>query len=335
MLAVAACVTPCRAINDTAVSANVSCPLVNNIEALPKHSDHSEREHLGQQEQQRQTPRYGAASAAATMAGLAACGAGWLLWRRRRQRQRRGRQRDADGVALLPLTLRRLGDSATNSSSSAHAQRGSSSLAESDSSSGTNSWQKRMNAILSTRPGKIQLLPLDALGQALAHELLPQSGGGGPPASVLGGMRQAASTLQREWRLATESLRVTRGELEVSAVKEGADGLRLSHALRCAHTACLAPGELLAEPCPPPRLPARLLQFIADPEGGLTVLGTGSHAVVYLARLNGQQVAVKVRQLSCCWWLFVPRRESEDMAPIVMCLTHCRPPAAPFCTPGV
>ena len=40
-----------------------------------------------------------------------------------------------------------------------------------------------------------------------------------------------------------------------------------------------------------------LLQFATDPLGRLVVLGVGGHGVVYLARLLGAQVAVKVRCL--------------------------------------
>lgn len=203
----------------------MSCPLSNSIEAAPSE----------QQEQQHEVPQVGAASVAAAIAGLAACGSGWLLWRLRQRRQRRGRQRD-EGLALLPLTLRHLGDSATNSISSTNEQRGSSSGPVESSSSGTNSWQQRVGALLSTRRGKIQLLPLDALGKALAHELAqqPQRGGGAPQASAAGGVGRAASTLQREWRLATESLRVTPSELEARAVGGSYGCWRVCGTVHCA-----------------------------------------------------------------------------------------------------
>jgi predicted Ser/Thr protein kinase len=49
-----------------------------------------------------------------------------------------------------------------------------------------------------------------------------------------------------------------------------------------------------------PHAPLSLsLQFVTDGGGQLMVLGEGGHAVVYLARLRGIAVAVKVRRSTC------------------------------------
>lgn len=47
-------------------------------------------------------------------------------------------------------------------------------------------------------------------------------------------------------------------------------------------------------------LPTSTAQFVSDERGELAVLGTGAHAVIYLALLNGRRVAVKVRFEAVC-----------------------------------
>ena len=81
------------------------------------------------------------------------------------------------------------------------------------------------------------------------------------------------------------------------------------------HTPAALAAPLFAASC------RRRTQFVADSRGELVVLGTGTHAVVYLAVLRGQRVAVKVRG----WVVAGARDRVQECALRCACGLLCTP----------
>lgn len=166
---------------------------------------------------------------------------------------------------------------------------------------------RQLQRAMSVRGGAIELMQLPELHAGLAH-------------CLEGGQRLAATSRDgscggstgqlssRQWGLGTESLRLHPGELEVSArpweakprwhcapVRDALAAVSESlHSMQGAMLPLLpstqAPHCILA-PC------TSCTQLVKGADGLPLVIGEGAHAVVMLGRLQGMEVAVKVRML--------------------------------------
>ncbi|KAL4440185.1 hypothetical protein ABPG75_003186 [Micractinium tetrahymenae] len=158
------------------------------------------------------------------------------------------------------------------------------------------------------RVGAVEMLPLEALPTALAHQLgslrraaaATLAGGGGGAARASG----HASSVQAHCHTLGGSTAVGTGS-----------GSGLLDACKAADVDAWAAGALAASPPPsepgssPPlsrqwgmatdslRLSAGELQLLVGPDGRFVELGAGSYAVVYCGRLKGRPVAVKMFEL--------------------------------------
>ena len=138
--------------------------------------------------------------------------------------------------------------------------------------------------------------------QKLGHQLLEKSQHMLHASSTAGGMQPPAASMaagfspERQWGLMTQSMALQPRELEVRA-----RGIGIPHPTDTVllYVSCGALNQVNADPNPLRSLTASSawLQFITDAQGQMVVLGEGGAAVVYLAELQGVQVAVKVGEL--------------------------------------
>lgn len=155
---------------------------------------------------------------------------------------------------------------------------------------------QRLSALVARRQRRVELQPLQAVTLSTTHSLashasteLPDSGSAsedGPllPAGHRLGSEQGGSELSAEqWPLPTDSLRLQPQALEVRPAG--------GHAPALAGTHTPPPAALTAAAAP---VHHPLPQFVADADGSLVVLGMGTFGVVFLAKLEGVPVAVKV-----------------------------------------
>lgn len=222
--------TLCREFNHTALDP-VLPPCLHQAAPAGRHQ-------LPQQPRQRHAV-LGAVLAVLLLLGalVVASGAGRLLWQRRVRRQ--GGQQP-DGRELLPLAQPSHQRPLTISSDGSLRSMGELRLGMQG--LGFRGRQQRMSALLSTRQHGIQMLPMDALRDVLAHQLGPRGrladacgaqqhmstlatredapllaadgnrlAAGGP----LGTMNRDGLASAWKWQLATESLRVGLDELQV------------------------------------------------------------------------------------------------------------------------
>lgn len=289
----------------------------------------------GQDLPPRRTGRRGLATALGLALSAAAVAGGALagrhVWRRRRAAQQRrllrGSELQRQDAQQRQRLLHASGSSAPHGPGS-----GLSSLAcEGGGGGGGLTLARRRKA--GRRVGRVEALLLEELGgpscrldihpgedllQALAHKLEPTSQAGtidsrwldslspGPPSPSEGpsageaslqplrGAAAADALESRRWGLETESLRLPPAALEVRVGRLrlgcGAAGkVPWRRPMPCRH----------AQQAPPPMPPAPP-QFMTDDDGLLVELGEGAHAVVYLARLQGREVAVKARAARPC-----------------------------------
>lgn len=168
--------------------------------------------------------------------------------------------------------------------------------------------RRQFEMMLQSEPSRLSVLPLEQLPHALmAHRLrsarpAPASSRGSQPADDDGTERSSLLPQPADsaaatggggcaWALETDSLRLQPEALEVRV--GGSQGCRRGAAspgrfIQCWPCSRIA---LLAPPCAP-----CVLQLVLDQQGGLVELGAGAYAEVFLGRVQGREVAVKVRR---------------------------------------
>ena len=263
------------------------------------------------------------------LAAAAAAGAAVrVLWRRRRRRLRS--QRANDGEALLQMGSAELGLQADAWPGGRPA---------------LNRRLRLAALVRAESNGNIEMLPLAGLPAALAHQLASGQGsaaagsmasqeweaehsslpgleaesllpggdagagaGAGPALSTGRGSSGDSSGRSssgmppdcgRRWGLETASLQLQLGALEARGAVPSLGPVSGSMTDVPGQPPAMAPPTNI---CTPSTLH---VQFVADADGQLVELGEGGHAVVYLARLQGVEVAVKVGT-GAAWLAWLP-----------------------------
>ncbi len=262
-----------------------------------------------------------------TLLPLAAIAIGSRLWQRRRRRAEwQARQQDSETLLTLDLRTRQ-GSSGSSSDSD---QRVEAQMPAAR--------RQRLAALLSKRPGgTIEMLPLGEVQRyaLLAHKVASSSSGeanthyepaheadleAGQPGRLPTAGGDRGGRPRPAWGLPTDSLRLKPSQLEVSceALVCAAAGVSMccqlapiwcaAHLLHTQYMAFQVAVRWLAfhayAACPAALRPLLFLsapQFVADEEGQLVALGSGTQGDVFLARLDAVQVAVKV-SCPCCGW---------------------------------